>query len=124
MITYSNLQSNLYTTYKIFKYKYIGYLHSYCHNEQQNKDNLITYQKKLRYQLLHYDYIYYTIAYATYDEQKNKRYILVKILKKQQNKKGINNYIGVSTHFFFKEVLLLIFFSVSALFKIQLCIFL
>ena len=54
-------------------YKYIGYLHSYCHNEQQNKDNLITYQKKLRYQFLHYGYIYYTITYATYDEQKNKR---------------------------------------------------
>ena len=53
-------------------YKYIGYLHSYCHNEQQNKDNLITYQKKIRYQFLHYDYIYYTITYATYDEQKKK----------------------------------------------------
>ena len=34
-------------------YKYIGYLHSYCHNEQQNKDNLITYQKK-------YDTNFYT----------------------------------------------------------------
>ena len=77
MITYSNLQSNLYTTYKKL-YKYIGYLHSYCHNEQQNKDNLITYQKQLRYQFLHYDYIYYPITYATYDNKKIKVTFLLK----------------------------------------------
>ena len=54
------------------------------------------------------------LTFILNNEQQNERSMHIKI-KRQENKKGINNYIGVSTHFFSKKLFLLIFFSVSYL---------